>query len=180
MPRAMRKALVIKNHDFSSHFGVDRTVRRIRENDYFPKMRNYVRRHIASCIECLFVKHKTEKQAGELHPIPAGSRPFEVVHLDHLGPFLTSARSNKYILAAVCNITKFCQLYAVRNTKASTTVKQFEKFVDRFGAPNRFIPDRGTSFTADAFERFCDLHGIKHTLNSSRHAQANGQVERLN
>ena len=80
----------------------------------------------------------------------------------------------------MCNFTKFCQLYAVRNTKASTTVKQIEKFVDRFGAPNRFITDRGTSFTADAFERFCDLHGIKHTLNSSRHAQANGQVELLN
>ena len=180
VPRAMRKALVIKNHDLASHFGVDRTIARIRENYYFPNMRNYVRRHIAACIECLFVKHKAGKQAGELHPIPTGNRPFEVVHLDHLGPFITSARGNKYILAAVCNFTKFCQLYAVTNTKASTTVKKVEKFVDHFGAPKRFITDRGTSFTSDAFERFCKLQGIKHTLNSSRHAQANGQVERLN
>lgn len=58
VPRAMRKALVIKNHDLTSHFGVDRTVARISENYYFPKLRNYVRRHIASCIECLFAKHK--------------------------------------------------------------------------------------------------------------------------
>ena len=64
--------------------------------------------------------------------------------------------------------------------KASTTAKKVEKFVDCFRASNRFITDRGTSFTSDAFGRFCKLQGIKQTLNSSRHAQASGQVERLN
>ena len=31
VPRVMRKAVVIKNHDLSSHFGVDRTLARIRD-----------------------------------------------------------------------------------------------------------------------------------------------------
>lgn len=39
VPRPMRKALVIKNHDLSSHFGVERTVARIGEHYYFPRMR---------------------------------------------------------------------------------------------------------------------------------------------
>lgn len=180
VPRAMRKALVIKNHDLSSHFGVDRTVARISQFYYFPKLRSYVRRHIASCVECICAKAKVGKQAGELHPIPAGKRPFEVVNIDHLGPFVTSTQKNKYILAAVCNLTKFTQLYATRNVKAKTTVRKLESLVDRFGAPERFISDRGTAFNSNVFKEFCNEHGVKHTLNSSRHAQANGQVERLN
>lgn len=176
----MRKALVIKNHDLTSNFGVDRTVARIRENYYFPKLRNYVRRHVASCVECLFSKHRAGKQVGELNPIPVGDRPFETVHLDHLGPFVTSTRRNVYILAAICRLTKFCQLYAVRNTKAVTTVRKIEEFVNRFGALERFINDRGTCFTSDTFKEFCKQKGIKITYNSTKHAQANGQVERLN
>ena len=180
VPRAMCKAIVMKNHDLSSHFGKEKTLARISEYYYFPKMRNYVKRHIDSCVECLFAKRKPGKQAGELHPIPPGKRPFEIVNIDHLGPFVTSAKGNKYILAAICNLTKFVQLYAVRDVKAIATVRKLREFVERFGAPKRFISDRGTAFTAKKFQEFCNETGIRHTLNSSRHPQANGQVERLN
>ena len=97
----MRKALVMKNHDLTSHFGVDKTVARIREFYHFPKLRSYVRRHIAACVECILAKSKVGRQPGELHPIPPGKRPFEIVHVDHLGPFITSTKKNKYILAAI-------------------------------------------------------------------------------
>ena len=180
VPCAMRKSVVIKNHDLSSHFGVDRTLSRIREFVYFPNMKSYVRRHIASCVECILSKAKVGKQHGELHPIPPGKRPFAVVHVDHLGPFVTSARKNRYILAAICNLTKFAQLYAVRDVKSRSTVAKLERMVEMFGAPERLVSDRGTAFTSSTFKQFCDSHGIKHTLNSSRHAQANGLVERLN
>ena len=180
IPKAMRKGVVIKNHDLRSHFGVDRTVTRIMEHYYFPRMRAYVRRHIAACIDCLLAKRKTGRQAGELHPIPAGQRPFSLVHLDHLGPFVSSCQKNKYVLAAICNLTRFIQLYAVRDVKASSTVRKLQGFIDKFGAPNRFVTDRGTAFTAGKFAEFCNAHGVKHTLNSSRHPQANGLVERLN
>lgn len=59
-------------------------------------------------------------------------------------------------------------------------MRKLEEFVQRFGAPDRFINDRGTSFTFDAFKDFCNRQGIKITFNSTKHAQANGQVERLN
>lgn len=130
VPKVMRKAIVIKNHDLTSHFGIDRTIARIKNYYYFPGMRNHVRRHISACVECLFAKHKAGRQPGELHPIPVGNRPFEIVHLDHLGLFVSSSKGNKYILAAVCRLTKFSQLYAVRNVKASTTVHKIENFVN--------------------------------------------------
>ena len=98
VPRVMRKAVVIKNHDLSSHFGVDRTLARIRDVLYFPNMKSYVRRHVASCVECIMSKANVGKQSEELHPIPPGKRPFAVVRVDPLEPFITSTRKNKYIL----------------------------------------------------------------------------------
>lgn len=81
VPRAMRKSIVIKNHDLTSHFGVDRTVTRICNYYYFPRLHSYVRRHIANYVECILAKNKVGKQEGELHPIPPGSRPFEIIHI---------------------------------------------------------------------------------------------------
>jgi len=42
------------------------------------------------------------------------------------------------------------------------------------------ITDRGSCFTSRPFEQFCKDHQIRHILNSTRHPQANGQVERAN
>ena len=100
------------------------------------------------------------------------------MHTDHIGPFPT--RGNKYILGIIDDLTKFIWVVAVKSTHAHTTVKCFEDFVLKFGAPGRIVSDRGTSFTAHCFQQYFVKYGIRHTLNSSRHPQANGLVECLN
>ncbi|KRT84965.1 hypothetical protein AMK59_1319 [Oryctes borbonicus] len=97
-----------------------------------------------------------------------------------MGPLVATKKGYKYVFAIIDNLTKFVQLEAVKNTKAEGTVTGMERFIERFGAPGRIISDRGTSFTSRSFENMCSRHGIRHTLNSSRHPQANGLVERLN
>lgn len=87
---------------------------------------------------------------------------------------------HKYVLAIVDNLTKFTVIRATKDTKTTSAIRILEKFVREYGAPTRIITDRGTCFTARRFEEFCERHGIRHTLNSPRHPQANGQVERLN
>nr|AKD28027.1 pol polyprotein [Glypta fumiferanae] len=180
VPKSMRKSLVIRFHDLKSHQGVDRTVSRIKEHYHFPRMRTYVKRHIRSCLHCTACKAKPGRQAGELHPIPPGHRPFATIHVDHMGPFVTSARGNKYVFVIVDNLTKFVIVRAVKNTKTVPVLRILDEFVREYGAPLRIVSDRGTCFTSKQFEQFCDKHGIRHTLNSPRHPQANGQVERWN
>ena len=179
-PDAMRKSLAVRFHDCMSHFGIDKTVDLIERFYYFPRLRNYIRVHIKNCFVCILAKKKVGRGEGELHPISAGCRPFDIIHTDHIGPFPTSTKGNRYVLGIIDNLTKFVQLYAVKSTHVDTTVAKFEEFVGRFGAPNRIISDRGSSFTAHVFQAFCLFYAIKHTLNSSRHPRANGLIERLN
>ncbi|KAL7293180.1 hypothetical protein TKK_0013328 [Trichogramma kaykai] len=120
----------------------------------------------------------TGKKQGILHPIPPNERPFQIIHIDHIGPLVTSSKRNKYFL--VYNFTKYVILEPCRDTKSDQVIKILENFCIHYGAPDRIISDRGTCFTSRSFEDFCKRHGIRHTLNSPRHAQANGQVERVN
>jgi len=89
--RSMRKGIVIGAHDYGGHFSLDRTVAKITEDYWFTGLRLYVKQHIQMCLYCLVHKVPAGKNPGYLHTIPTGRRPFEVVHIDHLGPFETSA-----------------------------------------------------------------------------------------
>ncbi|KAL7292706.1 hypothetical protein TKK_0013829 [Trichogramma kaykai] len=180
VPRNMRKALVIRYHDLNSHFGVFKTLKRMQDYYYFSGMKRYIRVHIKNCMECILTKRKFGKQEGELHPISPGTRPFQIIHMDHLGPFPTTPRKNKYILGIIDNLTKYAYIVAVRSTDARTTVNRVREFIERFGAPERIISDRDTCFTSHLFDELCNTYKIKHTLNSSRHPRANGLIERLN
>ncbi|UYV66976.1 hypothetical protein LAZ67_4003508, partial [Cordylochernes scorpioides] len=175
-----RKSLVVKFHDLMGHFATDRTVNKIKELYWFPSMKRYVRRHVAMCLECLFNKVPGGKQQGFLHPIKSGKRPFSIVHMDHVGPFVRSTKGNQELLVIVDNLTRFVRLSPVRNTSTQNVLKVMKSFVNDFGLPDKIISDRGSCFTSRQFEEFCRGNGIHHTLNSTKHPQGNGMVERVN
>lgn len=180
VPNSMRKGIVVRYHDLAGHFSVDRTVTKIREQYYFPRMWRYVRIHIKCCPECVLAKVPRGRQPGELNPIEPGTRPFETINLDHVGPFVKSTKGNRYILVLIDNLTKYVKLFPVRSCGTEGVTDSLRQFILMHGSPNRVIGDRGTAFTSKAFEEFCLHHGIKHVLNSVRHPQSNGQVERIN
>lgn len=180
IPKSMRKGIVIEAHDHGGHFSTDRTVARITTDYWFSCLRRYVRQHINMCIDCLTHKRPAGKRPGLLNPILPGKRPFQIVHVDHLGPFETTYSNNKYLLVLADNLTKFVHLYPCRTTDAAGVIRILKKFCDERGIPDRIISDRGTCFTSKPFQEFCRNREISHTLNSTRHPQANGQVERVN
>jgi len=180
VPKSMRKGVVIGAHDYGGHHAVEQTIAIIMRDYWFAGLRRYVRQHVHMCLDCLIHKRPAGKKPGLLHPIPTGRRPFQVIHVDHLDPFETSTKSNKYLLVVADNLTKYIHLYPCRSTDTAGVVRNLIKFCNERGMPERIISDRGSSFTANAFQQFCQSRGIKHTLNSTRHPQANGQVERAN
>lgn len=180
MPKSMRKSLVVTAHDLSGHPAVDRTMANVLQDFWFPNMRRYVKLHIWACFECLLTRVPRGKRPGHLHPIPIWKRPFETVHVDHVGPFITAPGGLGYILVLVDNMTKYVTLYAVPNTRSEPLIKCVRQFVREYGLPGQLITDRGTCYTSGAFEDYCTAQGIKLIWTSSRHPQANGQVERKN
>lgn len=180
VPKEMRKVFAVKYHDQMGHFGLDRSMAKLLKYFWFPGARRYMRQHIEIYLECLMYKKRAGKKHGLLNPIPPGRRPFEVIHMDHLGPFVKSLKKNKELLVVIDNLTRFVTLYPMRDTKTRNVMKALEDLVTRRGLLRTIITDRGTCFTAKNFEDFCLKNGIRHVLNSCRHPQANGMVERVN
>ncbi|GBM41060.1 Transposon Tf2-11 polyprotein [Araneus ventricosus] len=142
-------------------------------------MQRYIRRHISMCFECLVNKVPSGKRQGFLQPIPTGRRPFAIVHLDHLDPFITSSKRNKELHVIIDNMTRSVRLYPMRDTSSKSVLKSAKNFVEDFRLPNRIISDPASCFTSHEFQWFCGENGILHTLNSTSHAQGNGMVERV-
>jgi len=180
MPPSMRKSLVVFAHDMNGHFGVERTVSKILERFWFAGMRAYVKFHISRCLQCILSKRPSGKQAGLLNPLPIPSRPFEVLHVDHVGPFVTSSKGNTCILVVADRLSKYARLFAEKGPSAKCVLTDLKHFFLERGLPRRIISDRGTAFTSRVFGQFCEKNGISHTLSSPRHPQTNGQVERVN
>ncbi|KAF4525385.1 hypothetical protein B566_EDAN013236 [Ephemera danica] len=167
VPPTMRKGLVVKAHDLGGHFGLERTVAKLMEHYWFPGMRRYVKYHVNHCFECLTNKKPSRRRPGILNPIPLSKRPFETVLLDHLGPFVTSSRGNKFLLIAADKLIKYIRLYPTKDTSARSVKVSLQEFIQRHGLPERWVTDRGTAFTAQTFQSYCSDIGVLHVLVST-------------
>lgn len=144
-------------------------------------MRDYTKKYLKACIECCYNKRPTGKQEGCLYVdtdhVPV---PFRTLHVDHLGPFIKSKRGNSYVIGISDPFTKFLVVRAVRNTKTAPVLEILNDLSSFFGLPQTIITDRGSTFTAKLFEKYCGDNNIKHIKNAVRTPRANGQVERAN
>lgn len=179
VPKGARWQVCRMNHDDIGHVGSEKTLERMKKHYWFPKMSRFVKKYVASCIDCTYAK-KTATNEGLLHPIPKVEIPFHTLHTDHLGPFVRSKGGNTHILVTVDSFTKFVFIKPVKNTKTQNVIKALGDIFDTFRNPDRIISDRGSCFTAHAFKRFCLDRGIKHVLNAVASPRSNGQVERYN
>ena len=95
------------------------------------------------------------------------------VHIDHLGPFITSTTDNLYSIAVVGVFTKFV-LTIFRNILFIFTISE------TFGFPSRIISNRGSALTSKRFEDFCSERETEQVLTATATSRANGQVKSYN
>jgi transposase InsO family protein len=176
VPRAARWQIVRLCHDQAGHLGIENTLQRIKMHYYFAGMRHFVTKYIKACLNCSYYKNCPGKKQGKLHPI----EKTHTLHLDHVGPFETSRRGNKFLLVLVDAFTKFTIIEPVKSTKVKPVVRTLQNIMCIFGVPSRLITDRGSAFTSRTFKIFCETYAIRHVLNAVATPRSNGQCERYN
>jgi hypothetical protein len=80
------------------------------------------------CLVCMYNNEPAGKRLGILHPIPKFDVPLLAIHIDHLEPFVLSARNDAYLIMAIDGFTEFAFLKAVRNTKVGPVLKSSMKY----------------------------------------------------
>ena len=182
VPSEMENNIIRLIHEKIGHMGVDKTVNQIKNNYFFPKLRQKVNNYIKNCTTCIFYSPGDKSNTRNLFPIPKIPIPFDTIHIDHFKPTNScSIRSvRKYILVIVDAFTKHVKLFAVKNTSTNEICCSLQKYFDNYSRPRRIISDRASCFTSTNFKNFIEHNNIKHVLVATGSPQANGQVERVN
>ena len=74
---------MFKYHDELGHIGVEKVYEAICKSYWFPEMRKKISIHVKNCCKCIAYAPSTGKVEGFAQRIPKGTKPFEMVHIDH-------------------------------------------------------------------------------------------------
>ncbi|KAL7724950.1 hypothetical protein ACLKA6_002314 [Drosophila palustris] len=182
IPEAIASTLVQQAHEGEGrmHGGVGKTLARLQQFYYWPRMTVQVRQYVLGCETCKETKHTTQITRPPMGKEVLTDRPMQKLYLDFLGKYPRSRKGNAYILIALDHFTKFVWLRAITSATALATVKILkDEIFSHFGVPEVIHTDNGKQFTSQEFAALMQHHGIKHLRTGNYSAQANAS-ERVN
>ena len=104
--------------------------------------------------------------------------------MDFITDLLTSIDGYDSIMVMVDYGLSKGAIFTPCNKKGLTSKHTTKLFIDniysRFGLPDKIITDCGTQFEATFFQEICKLLGIKSSMMTAFHPQANGGTEQVN
>jgi len=180
VPRHRVKEILEEAHDSSigGHFGVNKTLEKIRKRFYWATCKQDVEKWCKSCKVCISKQGPLGKGKFPLQIYNVGL-PFQRVQMDVLGPLPKTYSGNRFVLVIVDCFTKWVEAFPIRNIKAKTIAEVFvREIISRHGVPSEIHTDQGRNFESKLFLELAELLGIKKTKTTALHPQSDGQVER--
>ncbi|KMQ86926.1 integrase core domain protein [Lasius niger] len=180
VPRDRVREILEETHDspFGGHFGVNKTLEKIRKRFFWATCKQDVEEWCRTCKICVARKGPVGKGKSPLQIYNVGT-PLERVQMDILGPLPLTKLGNKYLLVIVDCFTKWVEAFPVKNIRAKTVAEVFvNQFVSRHGVPVEIHTDQGKNFESQLFSELMRLLGIRKTRTTALHPQSDGQVER--
>lgn len=119
------------------HLGQQKTLAHVKEKFWWSGMRADVYLYVSSCAICQARKVVTNPRPVPLQPTAPPNEPFEVVGIDHMGPFPRSKHGNKFLIVATDYLTKWVYIIRAVPDSASTHVMNVinECLIYRHGTP---------------------------------------------
>ncbi|GBG90971.1 hypothetical protein CBR_g51575 [Chara braunii] len=164
----------------TGHFGVNRTIARLRERFWWSGLLGDVTRYCESCEVCRRCKSRNHHPYGELRPLPVPLRRREAIAMDITGPFPKHKTGVDGILTVVDRLTKFVMFLPCRyHAKALKFVEVlYAGWIQTKGYPKEIVCDRDTRFMSDFWLALIKRWGSSLKPSSARHPETDGQTER--
>lgn len=182
VPKAQRSEIIKHHHDpvVAGHMGVSKTLARINQKFYWPKMRSDVARYVRNCVVCQKTKPEQKKVAGLMAGPNLVDQPWQMISADIVGPLPRSTSGYLNILVVSDYFSKFALFFPIRSPTAAVICKLIEEQIFLlFGVPKILITDNGVQFTSSKFKDMCAEYKVQHKTTALYHPQAN-PTERIN
>lgn len=163
------------------HQGILNTLDKVTRYYMIQDCRELVTTVVKSCDTCQYRARIRFSKSNPMKVIKTPRSPMNFVSVDAIGPLSTTSKGNKYILTAICGLTRWPMARAVSGIDEVTTGEfYFSEIVSRYGVPARLLSDRGANFISTYVHQFLKQIGCKNIMVTSYRASANGMVEKLN
>src|SRR4051812_23873652 len=170
------------NSPLSIHPGSTMMYKDLRQQYWWPYMKQDIARYVSQCDVCSRVKARQQKPAGWLQPLPPPDWKWDKVEMDFITGFPKSQKGNGAIFVVIDRFSKVAHFLPV---KEKITASQLEnlyisRIVSLHGIPLEITSDRGSLFTSRYWKSFMEAFGTRLSLSTAYHPQSQGQFERVN
>lgn len=176
----IRSMIMYYFHDGSLgvHLGMNKTLKRIKQQFFWPMMDRDVKRHIRVCETCKRSKLSLKSNVG-LHSADVSERPLQRLFLDFMGPIVRSKSGNTVILSVCDGFSKFIWLFPMRKISAKGVVEKLQiHLFGCFGIPETMVTDNASVFRSKVFRDMCFRWGIR-AITTSPYYPKGSHVERV-
>jgi hypothetical protein len=178
VPASLRKEMVELYHDYLLHSGAEKQSRSM-STFWWPGMETEVTKHVTACLQCKRAKLHGGKQAyRHLPPTPMtnSDRPFDVVHVDLVGPL----EGDYYCLTAIKRQFRWLEVIMQYGRTSATTALSFSRcWLRRYSCPRQVIHGRGPEFMGEELQLLLRSMAIKAKPIWTKKPQANAICERV-
>ena len=181
IPNHMTKIILSECHDgpLSAHLGFTKTRHRVESRYFWKSMISDIKNYVKTCENCQRRKVSTFNTHGLMQKMSFPREVFNKVQIDVMGPFPRSTKGKKYVVTAICYLSKWIESRALSEATAESIADfVIEQILCRHGCPGEVQSDRGTTFTAEIFKHITGKLGISHQVSTARHPQSQGLVEK--
>ena len=148
------------------HPGVGRMKAVARGHVWWPGLDKDLEKMAKSCAQCLAVKQGPA--SAPLHPWVWPIRPWQRVHVDFAGPFLSRMVVDAH--------SKWPEVFEMTATK---TIAVLRHLFASYGLPEQLVSDNGPQFVSADFGSFFRENGVNHVRCAPYHPSSNGAAERF-
>lgn len=183
VPTENRKEILNQCHDDpkSAHFGVSKTLARVCDLYYWPKMKKEIVRYVSNCNICDSQKSPNQSRPGLMGQYKNISFPFQLISVDLLGPFPRSSKGNQHLLVVTDWFTKFVLVQPLVKATAKAVVKFMENQVFLiFGVPQIVLCDNGVQFVSREFKQLITDYKVQKIWFNAKYHPQNNPTERVN
>ena len=181
VPFDLRDSVIEYFHSdpLAGHPGALETLRAIREQYFWPKMREDVRRIIGKCPDCCLTKAARPLARGTMRSRKPFA-PWDTVAVDMMGPYPRTSRGKRFILVATDLFSRWTEAFPTSNSETETIARVLEdELFTRWGYPRAILTDNAPQFRGRAWQKYCRSWGAESHTTAAYLPRAN-PTERRN
>ena len=156
-----------------NHRGISETLEKLKQNYYWPSMKNDISKYVNDCEICQTTKYSRKPPYVPLVLTETVGKPFQLLHIDIF------RFDNQDFLTIIDTFSKLGQALPIHGKTAIEISTALIKYFSFYGLPERIIMDNGPEFKNETVRELLKAHKINIHFTTPFHHESNSPIERF-